>query len=448
MPSLDVRPLEYWQKRVPWVDQTGVRYADFGYVMIDWLTVYQVHPYGSLPVVGKTFKVESELETGEIVSQVVTGFQHEGSYDTALRVRCDGSKIEVSGNPSAFSRPDNVFGYQSLQECIAVYNKVLEQLGLPIFNNINKPIKNNESIIKMVDLENKAFLSKSETTKRAFYTVSRNGHSAFSQKQLDYGRPRITAIHITENIFTGSTVNRHGDIISNSDSYLRHLSTYMHRKKPGHLYPNGKTLDWGNDGGKRQLSRIYHKYYDKAHDVYLKIADLLKVKSSNDEHAIYIYSRLDYLSTLYDWCKENGLVRNEVELKSTQLIDDGLIYIENWSYNVMCEIIRPYQFHKKLNIEETRMDSIYDELIKQGVPEGQASKAQLIHTEWVNRKDLSIHLRSSKTYYRYRNLLLRFGFDIATECNISKLPLRVNQVQWKPATVPNWYQLPDVSKVA
>ena len=428
--------------------------ADFGYVMVDWLTVYQVHPFGSVPIVGGDYCVTQDLMTGEIVSHVIKGYQHEGSFDTTIRVRCDGSRIEVSGNPSVYCRYENVFGFQSVQECIDVYNKILKGLGLPLFRRYTFSYEFRQEMTSLVKLDYPEY-SKFKGLYYKAYTEYKtnhfNGASAFSEKKMDDGRPIITAIHITENIETGSHIDNKGDVVSNSVMFLRHLSSYVHQKKPGYLFPNGKTVVWNSDknGSPSGGTRIYHKFYEKEQDIDNKIKDVLKKKADSEDSAIDIYKHLNYLSDIKEWCNQVGLVRNEVELKAKELSERNLQYIEKWSYKAMCDVIRPYQFQRKMKVEETVMDSVMEALIEKGYKESYARKSELIHTSWVNgNKNITVLCGSERSYYRYRNILLTVGVDIAQPCNISKLPLRVNQIKWSNAAPPSWYEMPSVSKIA
>ena len=109
---------------------------------IDWLSISQAHPVGSLPLAGSEFIVNTSIQTGEIVSQSGRGYEHGGSFETGLHVRCDGTFVSVSGNPSAFCRPDNLFGVSTMREAVQVYNGVLESLGLPPFKNLTENDKN------------------------------------------------------------------------------------------------------------------------------------------------------------------------------------------------------------------------------------------------------------------------------------------------------------------
>ena len=114
-------------------------------VFIDWFSGAQRHS-GDLPIVGDGVRLKGdsfeELEYENQKFYVVTpgeGFRYSvpskqcrGSFDTSLRVRCDGSNVSLSGNPGRFGRPDNVFNY-SIGETVGLANRVLESLNLPGF---------------------------------------------------------------------------------------------------------------------------------------------------------------------------------------------------------------------------------------------------------------------------------------------------------------------------
>ena len=99
---------------------------------IDMLDVHQDHDK-SLSVFGSELVVRLDLQTGEKLTESPKSSSLEGSYSSKLRVRCNGTRVSVQGNPSRWHRLDNLFGFQSISDCIAVYNHVLLGLGLPPF---------------------------------------------------------------------------------------------------------------------------------------------------------------------------------------------------------------------------------------------------------------------------------------------------------------------------
>lgn len=128
-------------------------------VFCDWLTIYQDHLPRKVdgvsvpwPVLNDGYVVRFEsdsfsravdLETGELRAvfdaskaeyTVSRRMEHEGSYDTRVSVRCDGSRVELSGNVGRFGRRDNLFGVPVL-ETVELANDIVRALGLPPFSH-------------------------------------------------------------------------------------------------------------------------------------------------------------------------------------------------------------------------------------------------------------------------------------------------------------------------
>jgi II/X family phage/plasmid replication protein len=257
--------------------------------------------------------------------------------------------------------------------------------------------------------------------------VSDNGRqAAHTDSLLPDGRARFSRVDLTQNISTNGAMD-----------FIRHLSTYVHHGKAGNLYPNGRTVDWGN--GSR---RIYIKYYDKAYDIEQKIKKLQR--RLHGKHRERILDHIEYLFNLKRWCGENGIVRLEATFKATELIDRDLIYIESWEGETMSNVLRPYQFHKKINMEETRFDGVSNHLLSMGlgVSERVARQAELIHTAWVSGSELTKLCGTLRNFNRYRKLLLNVGVDIKNPCDISRLTLRAHKSEYREISPPSWYSLP------
>ena len=78
----------------------------------DYLTVEQVYSH-PLPKVSDTGICYYDRRTGETIRDTAPGWKHEGSYSTLIKIRVDGCKLRVEGNPSAVNRLDNLDGYRS-----------------------------------------------------------------------------------------------------------------------------------------------------------------------------------------------------------------------------------------------------------------------------------------------------------------------------------------------
>lgn len=125
-------------------------------VFCDWLTIYQDHDLRDenddpicLPVLNDGYVVRFEPdafrksiddETGEIRPMfdamkaeytVSRKMEHEGSYESKVSIRCDGRRVELSGNVGRFGRPDNVFGLPVL-ETIDRANETSPPLACPL----------------------------------------------------------------------------------------------------------------------------------------------------------------------------------------------------------------------------------------------------------------------------------------------------------------------------
>lgn len=131
----------------------------FSTVFCDWLSISQEHIIEDenrtrimLPVIngGNVVKFEPDAfakswtvdpETGEAkllpvfdaskaIYTTQTRITHEGSYETGIQIRCDGLKVELSGNVSRFGRSDNLFGL-SVPDCVEKASTIVQALGLP-----------------------------------------------------------------------------------------------------------------------------------------------------------------------------------------------------------------------------------------------------------------------------------------------------------------------------
>jgi II/X family phage/plasmid replication protein len=361
-------------------------------IAVDWLTVFQVHAGADLPVVGAEWRVSTSIETGEEVYKCVTGLQHEGSFDTWLRVRCDGSRVEVSGNPSAFDQRDNVFGCSSVGQALAVYNGVLRRMGLPIFEEHEV----------------------THCAPRQF---------AHTETVMPAG-PRITRVDLCENFACGDV-----------GLALRFLSGYVHHGTRGKLYGNGSTVDWG--GG----SRVYIKAYDKAADIDSKRAGLEKTlkREQNEDARAALQGQIAYLGRLAEWCRQVGLIRTEVSYKRRELYRQGLQRPGTWDTADMGELITKYQFHRRLNVENGELLNVADRLQAEGYTGRDSFRYELAFRSWYTGADLKAMMPKT-SFYRARKALLLCGVDISRTCDVSVLPIKTAKIEFREVSPPVWYR--------
>lgn len=201
-------------------------------VFCDWLTIYQDHQQ-DLPIINDGFVVRFEPDafrksideqTGEIRPMfdamkaeytVSRRMEHEGSYESKVSIRCDGRRVELSGNVGRFGRPDNLFGLPVI-ETIDRANEIMAALGLPPFS-----------------------------------CVGRNTPYARSDSYSQGTNAVITRTDLTANFATGSRDNAFRVL-----HWMCGQGTARNSGKNPRNYGNGVT--W-NEGSKRHYEKLYFK---------------------------------------------------------------------------------------------------------------------------------------------------------------------------------------------
>lgn len=353
------------------------------HVFCDWLSMYQIHSNtGDLPVIndGQVIKVSAtrlrkcfDLDSGrdafgmapeEVEYTTAQKISHEGSYETAVQVRCDGSRVELSGNVGRWGRPDNLFGFGVL-ECVEIANRIVQSLGLPPF-----------------DLNS-----------------ARPGF-AFAQSHMKT-RAVITRVDLTCNYTTGSAENASRVLTVMAGQAPKRMGKNAAPK----AYSNGIT--W-NEGSRR--------WYEK---LYFKADDLGKFASPE----------------VVAYCREHGILRHEISLKSTELAERGLDDVCGWARveeGKRMENVIYGRFAEKLHRNEVSITSLDD------VP---GRLGEIVAAYYAGRDVWRDESKTKRTRQRWRRELLPFGIDISQPPNIQHFAARIRVVEMAPAVVPNWYSV-------
>lgn len=237
----------------------------------DWVSIYQTHTGGSLPVLSDGYFVRFDAE-GTHEGTTLKKVRIEGSHETAIYIRCDGETVHFEGNVSKWGRPDNVFGF-TFAQCIDRINAILQSKGLPPFTAGKKGEVNTP-----------------------------NGWRS------QWSGARITRLDLTENFAAGSAEDAY--------HFMRFLSGQQASRLKTGTHGEGETVDFGR--GSRYV-------YSKA---YLKGPELLKHAAKPKSTQTDFSKPYDpYLSDLATWCNSVGLVRFETTYKSTFLIDNGFQFL-------------------------------------------------------------------------------------------------------------------------
>ncbi len=360
----------------------------------------QDHPQGGLPLVGKHVIERVELETGEKLPPSVDQKFIEGSYSTKLTIRCDGTRVSVKGNPSRWQRMDNLFGFKTLDECVAVFNHVLAQLGLPPFT------KNTQ----------------------VSYRQSSDGKNL----QLVGNGAEITSIDWTINHEVGQ---------GNELTFIRGMSSMqIGRGRKPNLYPNGHSCYWSGNS-----TWIATKLYNKAAELKEHLQkDNRKKNGVSDD-------RQSYIESLIQYCETHGVVREEHSLRQALIKRHNLQF-----YGRVTEAdFNPYlkdidNAMNTIQISHDEHQTIADQLLNVGaVKSRQAANAtQCYALMWQHGSDLRQTL-SERQFYEHKGRLKKIGIDIGQQFDVSRMcpTLRRSEtIEVKPLQIPNWYHMPVVSQ--
>lgn len=209
---------------------------------------------------------------------------------------------------------------------------------------------------------------------------------------------QISRVDITANFATGSE--------SQARALIRWLANRsVSRMKKGRA--GDESVWWSNT---RHMLKAYIKHIE-----------MLKHGISEDDPS-------------YQLCKRQGVVRVELELKRRLLCDLGLSKLENVTDEKLIKV-----FHDETEIFK-RVDRSDEPDILDSIP----SKSRIYASAWLAGQDLR-SLASQATLYRHAKILREYGLDILEprETNVEKFPVKVNVIELRPLSMPDWYNLND-----
>jgi hypothetical protein len=369
-------------------------------MFIDWLTISQEHDH-DLPVVCDTFSVTFDALTDEVISVNQPRFKHESSHSTKIDIHVRGRSVRVDGNPSRVGRLDNLFGYSTIEQCVAVYNGILAQYGLPPFTRCTR-------------IEHRQDVDGSK--------VSTVADGAIIQR-----------LDLTTNVAVGS---------GNEQAYLRGVSSQRIGHSIGFLYPNGMTVVWTPSGGEKGGRLQYRKAYSKSFEMQDKL--LPRIKRLYGEAS----KEFEYVHKLHGYCLEQGIVRMEQELKSEYLKREGMAYwglFEEHRLNLMHDEF--LSVDKRLKVDAMDMMTIADKLIEEGIVKSRqaANATASVAYLWMQGSAPSIKKTQFETHAARLN---RIGINIRNACDTSRFaPVFVRECREvtvsKVVSMPAWYVRPN-----
>ncbi len=359
---------------------------------IDKLNLHQDHSASELPIVGRQMIARMDLATGKKSIGPNQKF-HEGSYSSVVTVRCDGNRVEVSGNPSRFNRIENLFGFMSFDECVSVYNKVLSHFDLPPFTRCTK-----------------------------YFYINGTDDTILVESDGAY----IDHVDFTKNHYVGA---------GSEVPFLKALSGQTIGKgMHPFLYPNQQTVDWYK-GSKRKYKKVYIKSFD------LKKHQKKRCKDATDRDC-------DYYQKVIDYCDSKGVVREEHSFKRDWLAEKKMRFYGLTKENDFEPHLKDIEnIMKKFEVVETRLETVSDKLIKTGVCKARqsANATNSVFEMWRQDRLVVGENISRSQFYEHKRRLKAIGYDIAIKHDITTLPLPIvsqNVVKVCDLEVPDWYKKP------
>lgn len=365
--------------------------------VIDWLKVHQEFDF-DLPQVVDIVIETICARTGQRLSTRQPQFKHDGSFSTSIHIKVEGRKLTVDGNPSRIDRLDNLFGFSTIDQCMSVYNSILAEYNLPAFTRCTS------WQIRSV-LEDKSVRS----------SVVSDGAC-------------IDRIDLTTNRSVGK---------ANVLQYLKAISTQRVGYSLGHLYSNGRTVDWKSIKGNVRLQ--YRKAYDKAYEIYEKLMPKVKRLLGPDS------DEFRYVQQIYDFCTDNGVVRMEQELKQEFLIRNQLHF---WG---LFEEAKFQSLHDEFlaldsRLQVTAMDhiTIAEKLLSEGIVKNMLSANSTAAYVYSWMAGHSFDFAKSQVKIA-RARLRKIGIDIANPSDTSRHPAMFVSRSQEVVTcdtiaIPNWYR--------
>lgn len=353
-----------------------------------------------LPIMSDLYFQAIDGPSGEVLGINQTPTKHEGSHSTILTIKIKDNRILMDGNPSRYSRLENLFGLKTLDECVALYNSILTERGLPNFTKC--------------------------TCIHQYQGKDGEKAGTFSDGAV------IKEVHVTQNRSVGK---------GNEDQYIKALATQKWRYMEPRLHNNGKTVDWLTKNESRS-SRIYPSVYNKSFEMTLPDRALAKAKKTHGIDS----KEYNYVKDVINYCQQQGVVRFELKLNGRVLKEMGARYWGLFQDEIFEPLMNQFlSIDSKLQVTAMTLENIAETLIREGVCTGtySANVTAMYAIQWASGKEFNLE-KSAVQEKRAR--LRKIGIDIGLPCDHSKFsPIRireVREVEVKDLQPPSFYRKP------
>lgn len=339
-------------------------------LFVDWLTLWQVHPaHGAI----NSGCVRTLDGSSKVVFERTRAARIQGSYASSCSVKSDGSCVVFSGNFGRFNRYDNLFNYDPAKT-LERANVVAEFAGFPPF--------------RLHDLRDNS------ATAPDFSALVGPSRAAFREAEARASFVNLSRVDLTKNYSCGS--------LGAARALIKAIQgKSVSRVKKG--IGGDASVWWSN-------TRYMLKVYIKALEM--------------EAHGITS-------GRAYEYARDNGIVRLELELKRRELHDlgwnDYALFLKGWEMGTVHKLFSDYA-----KIMETVAISDDAEFID-SLPQ----RLRVTAAAFLAGRDVK-SIMSNGGFYRHRKALLEYGIDIADE-RPARINVQIQQVTVTPVTAPDWY---------
>lgn len=339
-------------------------------LFVDWLSVWQVHPAHAPLNSGCVTTFDGG---GAAVFERHRSARISGSHSTSCLVKSDGSCVVLSGNFGRLNRADNLFNFDPLAT-LERANIAAEFAGLPVFQ-----------------------LGYGRNVDTAFQDRRASIGDTFGQFAENRSRSEfihLSRVDLTKNYCCGSLTSARAVIRSISGKSISRV-----KKGVG----GDSSVWWSNT---RYMLKVYIKALEmEAHGV--------------------------NSGRVYEYARDNGIIRLELELKRRELHTLGWSdfndFLTGWEMGNVHKLFADYEKILTCNSVENESEFI------DSLPMRLRPAAAI----FMSGKDVRDYM-SRASFFRYRKALLDYGIDISDELP-SRIQVSVQKISIEPLIAPEWY---------
>lgn len=286
-----------------------------------------------------------------------------GSHSTSVLVRSFAGQVELRGNVGRWCRADNVFNLD-FDSTLNRANQIVDCFGLPAFCDDGDYWEDKDG------------------------KVCSNGAA-------------VTRLDLTRNYATGSA----GDAVRFMGWLDGQSLPYIRRgRKVG-----STTVQWGSNTGRYKLIA-----YDKAQEM------IDHAKNEAQRAAIKA-------SRIYEYCRDNGIIRVELKLARQELEARGLRFLGD------------IQMEKLQNLFNEKVAFLHQSAVPDDLELADLPKlARLTYRAYMSGVDVT-QILPRETLRRHAKALRPFGVDILSAPNIEHIKTQVRTINIQAVDAPEWY---------